>query len=126
MEIQFITLHEYNSKEEESFIHFLQYTDNEENINNLAEVILDADNYELAGDFVRFEIDIRNIISEKTVDEMIKCRFGSYYYMFSKCIGKMKHPFDNKDEVNNLSDYDKAILLNEMFFSLKIKELFET
>lgn len=124
METQFIILHEFNTKEQESFIHFLQYTDNEEIINYLETIISESDFDELGGDYIRFEINTKHIISETTVNEMIKCDFGSYYHMFSKCVGKMEDNFYDKEYINSLCGSDKAFLLDKMFFSIKIRELF--
>ena len=131
MEKQFIALHEYNTKEKESFILFMQYTDNEENIKLLVEFILDADYEDMDGEYVRFEIDSNNLISEKTVDEMIKCGFGSYHDMFSKLSGKMKNPFygeeddeEYKNSIRNMNSYDKARLLDDKFYGIKLRKLF--
>jgi hypothetical protein len=122
MEKQFVILHEFNYKENESFIYFMQYTDNEENINILAEIISTAIFDNIGGDYIKFEIDCNNYVSEKTVDEIIKCNFGSYFNMFSKLTGKMENLFFLEN--TNMNGYEKANLLDTMFFGNKIIKLF--
>ena len=88
VDMKFILLHEFNSKELESFIYFMQYTGNEKTIASFANFISKADYGNLeGGDYVKFEINSKNLVSENTADEMIKCNFGSYSYMFSKLTG---------------------------------------
>ena len=102
----------------------MQYTGNEKTIDSFANFILKAnyDNFE-GGDYVKFEIDIKNFVSENTANEMINCKFGSYSYMFSKLTGKMVDPF-NEDSVEDMEGDEIATLLNDEFFGNRITKLF--
>lgn len=122
--MKFILLQEFNTKENESFIYFMQYTGNEKTIDSFAEFISKADYGNLeGGEYVKFEIDSKNLVSENTADEMIKCNFGSYSYMFSKLTGKMVDPF-NEDSVEDMKGDEIATLLNDEFFGNRITKLF--
>ena len=124
VDMKFILLHEFNTKENESFIYFMQYTGNEKTIASFAEFISKADYGNLdGGEYVKFEIDTKNLVSENTADEMIKCNFGSYSYMFSKLTGKMVDPF-NEDSVEDMEGDEIATLLNHEFFGNRITKLF--
>lgn len=102
----------------------MQYTGNEKTIASFAEFISKADYCDLeGGEYVKFEIDIKNLVSENTADEMIKCNFGSYSYMFSKLTGKMVDPF-NGDSVEDMEGDEIATLLNDEFFGNRITKLF--
>ena len=122
--MKFILLHEFNTKENKSFIYFMQYTGNEKTIDLFANFIskADYDNLE-GGDYVKFEIDTKNLVSENTVDEMINCKFGSYSNMFSKLTGKMVDSF-NILPVEDMEGYEIATLLNDEFFGNRITKLF--
>ena len=102
----------------------MQYTGNEKTIDLFANFIskADYDNLE-GGDYVKFEIDTKNLVSENTVDEMINCKFGSYSNMFSKLTGKMVDSF-NILPVEDMEGYEIATLLNDEFFGNRITKLF--
>ena len=123
VDLKFILLHEFNTKENESFIYFMQYNDNEDTIKSFAAVISKADYEDMGGHYVKFEIDTENLVSENTADEMIKCNFGSYSNMFSKLTGKMEDPL-TEEEVKDMEGHEIATLLSEKFFSNRIPELF--
>jgi hypothetical protein len=124
VDMKFILLHEFNTKENESFIYFMQYTGNEETIASFSEFISKADYGNLeGGEYVKFEIDSKNLVSENTADEMIKCNFGSYSCMFSKLTGKMVDPF-NEYSVEDMEGDEIATLLNDEFFGNRITKLF--
>ena len=123
VDMKFILLHEFNTKENESFIYFMQYNDNEDTIKSFAAVISKADYEDMGGHYVKFEIDTENLVSENTADEMIKCNFGSYSNMFSKLTGKMEDPL-TEEEVKDMEGHEIATLLSEKFFSNRIPELF--
>jgi hypothetical protein len=102
----------------------MQYTDNEKTIDSFAEFISKAEYYDLeGGEYVKFEINTKNFVSENTADEMIKCNFGSYSYMFSKLTGKMVDPF-NGDSAKDMEGNKIAKLLNDKFFGNRITKLF--
>jgi hypothetical protein len=114
-------LHEFNTKERESFIYFIPYTtDNKNTIDSFAEFISKADYGNLeGGEYLKFEIDTKNLVSKNKADEMEKCKFG----MFLKLTGKMENPF-NGDSVEDMEGDEIATLLNDKFFSNRIPELF--
>jgi len=121
---KFVLLHEYNTKENESFVYFMQYTGNEETIASFADFLSKADYDNMdGGEYVKFEIDTKNFVSENTADEMIKCNFGSYNYMFSKLTGKMVSPFHG-DSSEDMEGEKIATLLNDKFFGNRITKLF--
>jgi hypothetical protein len=121
---KFVLLHEFNTKELESFIYFMQYTGNEKTIASFAKFISKADYDNMdGGEYVKFEIDTKNLVSENTADEMIKCNFGSYSYMFSKLTGKMEDPF-NGDSAEDMEGHEIATVLNDEFFGNRITKLF--
>ena len=109
VDMKFVVLHEFNTKKQ-SFIYFMQYTGNEETIASFADLISKADYDNLGGDYVQFEIDSENLVSENTADEMIKCNFD----MFSKLTGKMELPFTKK-EVEDMEVHEIATRLNKEF-----------
>ena len=121
---KFVLLHEFNTKENESFVYFIQYTGNEKTLTSFADFISKAnyDNMD-GGEYVKFEIDTKNLVSENAADEMIKCNFGSYNYMFSKLTGKMAYPF-HEDSSENMEGDEIATLLNNEFFGNRITKLF--
>ena len=121
---KFVLLHEFNTKENESFVYFIQYTGNEKTLTSFADFISKAnyDNMD-GGEYVKFEIDTKNLVSENTADEMIKCNFGSYSYMFSKLTGKMVDPFYG-DSSEDMEGDEIATLLNDEFFGNRITKLF--
>ena len=84
--MQFITIHEFNHKENESFVHFCQWTGNEEALGGLCKFIDRALYDDMYGDYCRFETS-RELLSEATVDEMTKVKFGGYASMFQKHVG---------------------------------------
>jgi hypothetical protein len=112
VDMKFILLRVYNAKDCESYIYFMQYTGNEETIDSFAEFISKADYSELeGGHYVKFEIDSKNLVSENTADEMIKCDFG----MFSKPTGKMVNPF-HEDSIYDMEGDEIARILNDNFW----------
>jgi hypothetical protein len=102
----------------------MQYTGNEETIASFADFVSKADYDDMGGDYVKFEIDTENKVSENTANEMIKCYYGSYSYMFSKLTGKMvDDPFDG-DSAKDMTGHEIATLLSDKFFGNRITELF--
>jgi hypothetical protein len=111
VDMKFILLHEFNTKENESFIYFMQYTGNEETIASFSEFISKADYDAMGGDYVKFEIDTENLVSKNTAVEMEKCNFG----MFSILDGTMVDPFHG-DSVKDMEGDEIARRLNDEFY----------
>lgn len=112
---KFKLLHVYNAKDRESSIYFMQYTGNEETIDSFDKFISKADYSDLeGGDYVKFEIDSENLVSENTADEMIKCDFG----MFFKPTGEMVTFHEDPIELTEGEEEGKVIAttLNDNFW----------
>jgi len=96
--MKFATLKEENTKENETFVLFLQWDNNMENLIKLAEIINSADTCDMYGDYSKFSIDIINLVSEQTVRELCKIDIGVFGPLFSACYGIFSFPhkdFDN-------------------------------
>jgi hypothetical protein len=127
---KFIVLHQFNTKDSSSLVYFMQYTNNVETIKSFADVISKADygKLEEGDEYVKFEIDSKNLVSNNTAVEMEKCNFG----MFKILTGIMKDPF-TRGEVEDMEGHEAedteghkiATLLDKRFYSNKIPELFD-
>ena len=120
--MKFVTLKEENTKENETFVLFLQYDNNMENLKKLTEIINSADTSEMYGDYSKFSIDIINLVSEQTVQELCKIDIGVYGPLFSSCYGVFSFPHKDFD---NLSNEDKALKLDELFYPCRISDYFQ-
>jgi hypothetical protein len=119
--MKFITFKENNHKENETFIFFLQYYGNENELNRLNDIISKTDFSDLYGDYSTYEIDIKNGISEESVDELIKVNIGNFSSLFQKCKGKFKFPFHLFEELN---ETEMASKLDELLFACSIRDFF--
>lgn len=119
--MQFITFQEKNQKENETFLFFLQYTDNEEALNKLAYYIKKADTDDFYGDFSTFEIDTSVKLSKTTVEEIRHVNLGTFGPLFTVCKGKFS--FDESDFIN-LDITQLAFKLNELYYSCGISDYF--
>jgi len=117
--MEYITFIERNHKENESFIMFLQWTGNEEMLTKLRDYIVSADPSNMCGDYSEFEMDIKNKVSESTVNEMIKLDYGSYSNMFQKASGKFVY-----SALDEMDSEEKAHQLDEHFYHCKIRYYF--
>lgn len=120
--MQFITLQEYNQKEKESFIFFLQYTNNEEAIEKLAHYIKKADTDDFYGDFSTFKIDTSVKLSQSTVEEMKNVNFGVFGPLFTVCKGKFS--FDESTFIN-LDSIQIAYELDKLYYPCRITDYFK-
>ena len=116
---------EHNHKERETFVFYLQYTNNEASLKKLEEFIKSSDHSYMDGDYSNFEIDLTVKFSEEMVDQHCKLPFGSYSHMFQKICGTFKYPFDDDyyDEETaprKMNEFDKAKILDEYFFGCNI------
>ena len=119
--MEFILVVETNHKENEEFLHYCQWTGNEEELKKLFTLFEKAD-YEtlLGGDYSSFWFSTITI-SESAVDEHVKIKdFGSYCHMFQKHTGKFVCPdFDTEDE------FDIAVRLDKYFYGCNIDGFFK-
>ena len=120
--MQFIILQEHNQKEKESFIFFLQYTNNEEAIEKLAYYIKKADTDDFYGDFSTFEIDTSVKLSQSTVEEMKNVNFGVFGPLFTVCKGKFS--FDESAFIN-LDSTQIAYELDKLYYACRITDHFK-
>ena len=117
--MEYITFIERNHKENESFIMFLQWTNNEELLTKLRDYIVSADPSNMCGDYSEFEMDIKNKVSESTANEMIKLGYGSYSNMYQKVNGTFLY-----SALDEMDAEKKAHQLDEHFFHCKIRYYF--
>ena len=119
--MKFVTLQEYNQKEHETFIFFLQYTGNEEAINNLSYFIKNADTDDLYGDYSKFQIDNTTLLSQSTVDELNNVNIGTFGPLFTVCKGRV---IFNKREFDNLNSSELGFKLDELYYACRISDYF--
>jgi hypothetical protein len=115
--MEYITFIEKNHKENETFIFYLQYTGNEEELQKLSNLIEEADFSSFRGDYSDFTMDVEHRISEDAVDQHCKLGYVGYTYMFQKANGKFEYPFDDEPITNDI--------LHDAFFGAKITYYFE-
>lgn len=120
--MEFITFKENNQKENESFIFFLQYTNNEEALENLSYYIEKADPSDLTGDFSSFEIDIENKISEKSAYELEKVNIGTFGPLFTVCRGLFTF---NKEMFDEVEESEWALKLDSLYYACRITDHFK-
>jgi len=118
--MKFVTFKEINMKENESFIFFLQYDNNEEKLKELSEIINSADTSDLYGDYSKFEMDIDTLLSESTVKELENVDLGHYGPTFNVCRGDFTLCMD---VFNNVEDL--ALRLDEFFYAFQITKHFK-
>jgi len=119
--MQFVTLQEYNQKEHETFIFFLQYTGNEEAINDLSYFIKNANTEDLCGHYSKFQIDNTTLLSQSTVDELNNVNIGIFGPVFTVCKGRFVF---NKNHFNNLNSLEWGLKLDELYYTCKISDYF--
>ena len=120
--MEFITFKENNQKENESFIFFLQYTNNEEALENLSYYIEKADPSDLTGDFSSFEIDIENKISENSACELEKVNIGTFGPLFTVCRGLFTF---NKEMFDEVEESEWALKLDSLYYACRITDHFK-
>ena len=88
-EIRYAVFIENNGKERETMMHFLEYDLNKVALHNLLDCLNDV-NQELIGDNSTYTLDLEHLVSETTVQEMCKVRWGDYLGGPQVHRGKMK------------------------------------
>lgn len=117
--MQFITIIETNHKENETFIHYCQWTGNEEELEKLVKFIEFALYDDMYGDYSSFCVS-RKTISEAAVNEHLGLGYGCYDHMFQKHVGVFKCPeFDQTDE------FEAAKNLDDCFYACKLGNYFQ-
>ena len=93
--LEFVVFTIYNTKERESFIFYLQWNGNEENLNRLEALIDNADFSCMDGDYIAIQLDTSVKIPESAVDIHCKVKktLSRYVHLFTKCVGQLDFPF---------------------------------
>lgn len=119
--LEFVPFIEKNTKENETFVFYLQWTGNEEQLTLLNKAIEKACYDDIYGDCSIVTMDINTKIPESAVDIHTRIQsLNGYHKMFTKCIGKFHCP----DDIDSTDEYEMATLLDETFYSCKIKKMF--
>jgi hypothetical protein len=122
--LEFVPFIEKNTKENETFVFYLQWTGNEEQLTLLNKAIEKACYDDIYGDYSMVTMDIDIKIPESAVD--IHKRIGSfngYHKMFTKCVGKFRCPFDI-ETIDSTDECEMATLLDSFFFCCRIQKMF--
>jgi hypothetical protein len=91
--MEYITILEFNTKERETFIHYVQWTGNEEALTRFYNKMEKRKfTYELRGDSSTFEMDISVKFTEEMVDRHCLLPYGSFMEMFNKYKGTFQEP----------------------------------
>jgi hypothetical protein len=121
--MQFITILETNHKERESFLHYCQWTGNEDELTKLLKVIDLACYDDMCGDYSDFWYS-RALIRESAVDEHVQLKeYGSYCPMFQKHVGVFTCPEFDVDDCEKDGDM-AARILDDTFYGCRLKEYF--
>lgn len=118
--MKYATFVENNHKDNEMYIYYLQYDGNEEQLMALKEIIDESDCAKMYGDYSEFDLDIDNLVSQRTVDEQLKIRFDGYS-PFDVCNGNFEF---YEEDFYNLDEHEKALKLDDMFYSRRIEDYF--
>lgn len=111
---------EFNSKENESFFHYCQYTGNEKELDKLGKMIGNC-SFNLQGDHVSLKY-ITTKIPENVATFQASIRTGDYAPTFQKHNGVFKCPFEPDDA----DDDDCSELFDQYFFACQINNYFST
>ncbi len=124
--LEFVMLYEYNYKENELFIFYLQWTGNEEALKKLHKIISKAFFDDMYGDFSLPTLNIKTKIPESAVD--IHCQASDvidpncFHKLFTKCTGTFHYPFEDEDLERE--EFELAQLIDSVLYSCKIERLF--
>ena len=86
---KFATLSEKNGKSQETFYHFVQYTQNEKVLQYLKSV-LDSVEMEICGHNSIFHLDLIHLVEEKSVDDFLSIDTINRCMLGSKIKGQLK------------------------------------
>jgi hypothetical protein len=124
--LQFVSFFEKNSKANETFVFFLQWTGNEDSLKLLSKACKKAYYDDVSSDdYSKVSIDINNLLSESVVDSIcrVKCDLNDCNHLFNKCVGEFHSPF-TPEEIELNDEYKLGQLLDEAFYRCKIKGMF--
>lgn len=117
---------EKNTKENETFIYYLQWTGNEDALTRLEKLVEGASYDDLyGGDYSQVSLDTSIKIPQQVVD--IQCNvhetINMYHPLFTKCVGTFTCPISDKELEEN--EHERARILDEMFYPCKIVHMFK-
>ena len=116
--MEFIIVLEHNHKENETYVFYCQWTDNEVELQKLIDVIENTNTEDMNGDYASFDVT-RTILPEAAVDAHVKINdFVGYIHMFQKCSGIFTCPEFSEDS------HEKAKELDEYFYHGRLREHF--
>lgn len=119
--MKFVLILETNHKENEDFLHYCQWNENEEELEKLFRLFKEADYEELFGGHYSSFWFSRTLLSESAVDEHVKLReFGGYDRMFQKHTGKFVCPKFETDD-----PYAIGRMIDECFYGCRIADFFK-
>lgn len=124
-QIEFITIMEKNTKENEIFFFYCQWTGNESALTLLEKTIEKAEYDYMMGDYISLEIDTTRL-PESIVDshKNLFRQSNGYHRLFTKCTGTFICPISESDlEIKNT--YEIAELINDVFYSCRIPKMFK-
>jgi hypothetical protein len=104
-----------NLKHNVSYIYFLQYNGNEEELaklNSYIRAYKDA-GYEAEGEMSSFQMEIKTLYSEETVNQIQRLNFAMHT-SFRKCLGKFVCPITKKLVENCSSENEEVLYLDDL------------
>ena len=124
--LEFVMFLERNTKENELFIFYLQWTGNEEALTKFEAIINKAKYEEMFGDYVILALDTDIKFPESAVNLHCSNKYyvNCYFRLFSKCSGRFTY-FDKPNIITKeQNDYKLARLLDSDFNTCKIQKMF--
>jgi hypothetical protein len=99
MTSKYAVLQEVNDKEMETWLYFIKYDGNENNLNHLKEQLESIDWY-IIEDCSTFDIDLEHLVSAQTAKEMTKIELNAYRWhsKFDGSLDKIDFGFKKKDD----------------------------
>jgi hypothetical protein len=129
--LEFVVMISTNPKEQEVYLHYLQWTGNEERLTFLDSLLCNCDFedvYERRNTIMcPLHIDIEHKLPESAVDAHVKISdINSYSRMFTKCTGEFNfNPNEQeKEELLQMDPYKLGEYLCDMFIPWRIPEWF--
>lgn len=114
--MEYVMIIEFNTKENETFFHYCQYTGNEKALDDL-ETMISNSCFDLCGDFITLKY-VSAKIPENIATFQANIRSGEYAQTFQKHNGVFKCPFEFVD------NEDCSELIDEYFFGCRIGNYF--
>jgi hypothetical protein len=122
--LEFVPFIEKNTKENETFVFYLQWTGNEEQLTLLDEAIRKSCCHFMDGDYSLVTMDINVKIPESAVDIHTKLKhFNAFHNLFTKCTGTFSCPI-TREIIDSKDEYEIASYLDEIFYTCKIMKMF--